>query len=108
MEQERRSERRKVINGLKNGSLSVLVDGRELPVRAVVDVSPTGVGLLVGEEVRVDAPVEVSFRCAQIEIDMVGTTVWASRREPEKGGDAQGAFVIGVSLVSPTLLHNFL
>ncbi len=108
MAQERRSESRKVLSGPQQGELSVRFQGRELPALAIVDVSPTGVGLLLAEPVPVGTQLEVSYRHDAVEIHMAGIAIWGSRRRSPDGDEARAGYAVGINLVSPTLLHNLL
>lgn len=108
MEQERRKAGRKALNGPLQGGLSLTVGGRELRVESVVDVSPLGVGVIVPEEVAVGLPVEVTYREGLTAISWSGITVWSSHRELRREGEVRSAVVVGIQLLSPTLLHTLL
>lgn len=108
MDNERRKERRKVLGGPLQGSLSLELAGRQLAVAAVVDVSPVGIGVLVLEDVAVGAPLEVTYRNGETAISWSGISIWAYRREGGDGDSGRPALAVGIQLYSPTLLHTLL
>ena len=90
-------------------TLGLPVAGRRLEVSAVLDVAQNGVGLQVGEELLPGTSVEVRFLNHQIDLRLVGTVVWSSRREqPTAAARGKPSWAVGVNLYSPGLLHTFL
>src|SRR5262245_27879230 len=89
VDQERRKEGRITLTRPQRGNLSILLDGRQIPVHGVVDVSPTGVGVLVSEAIAVGTSLEVAYKNEVVAIHLPGVTVWSSQHPTGQEGGGE-------------------
>ena len=109
MTSEQRTQVRKSLSEGYRGELTMQMDGRPLPLEAVVDVSSVGIGVITAEDIRSGSLVEVSYRFETINIDMSGVVVWTRRQDGvDDAKNPKILFAVGVSLTGPTLLYALL
>ena len=109
MHTEQRKERRSIISPNLQGRLQVLAGEKCLDVTAVVDVSPMGMRLQVGDQVGIGENILVRYMGKQVDMKLNGTVVWNSvPAEPAATSAVHSACILGISLASPSLLQAFL
>jgi hypothetical protein len=107
--QEHRIEQRFALAHQPKGELQLLVGKESIQVAAVKDISQRGIRVLVDTPVEMDETVRVRFHHDPVDFQVNGTVVWSSAGEDAKPGRlARAAYLVGINLVSPTLLHAFL
>jgi hypothetical protein len=104
---EQRSEERTPLNRQPDGELRLDFGTRSVRVTEVRDISPQGICVRIASPVTKDETVSVRFRGKSFDLQVQGVVAWANAIAAEK--PATGAnYVLGINLVSPTLLHTFL
>ena len=106
MTQERRREGRKELHQPIEGELRLIRSGNVIAVKAIIDVSPTGIGVLIDDPLELGSPIEVAYKNAALEIFFPGIVIWTKQRIPKSSN--HGGYATGIHLLSPTLLHTFL
>lgn len=101
MSNERRSETRRPIAPEVIDALRLEIDGNPVPVAAVVNISPNGIGLRITVPLREGSKVEVVYTGEEISLRLPGNVAWTA------DADASG-MTVGVHLLSPSLLHTFI
>ena len=76
MDKDRRSHPRHMIGERSAASLSLSVDGRNVPVLKVHDISPLGIGLLVAGRVENGSAATLSYRFGETELTVAGSIAW--------------------------------
>jgi hypothetical protein len=104
---ELRGEERIALNRPPKGELTLIVGKKSIRVAAVRDISAQGLRVQIGTPVGKDENVCVSFRHESVDLQVNGTVVWSSAGVDETPGGAT-AYIVGINLVSPMLLHAFL
>lgn len=104
---EKRKHERVSITRQPAGELALRIDGRQMPVARVKDVSSYGVNVLVAEDVPERTRITVEYADETLRLDVYGIVAW---RAPATNGRSDvaepgvGNFVLGIELFSPTLL----
>jgi hypothetical protein len=105
---EQRAEERIALNRPPKGELQLLVGKNAIRVAAVKDISAQGLRVQIGESVAKNQTVCVRFRHESVDLQVNGTVAWTSAGVNEPAGDGGAAYIVGINLVSPMLLHAFL
>ncbi len=102
--EQRRHERYEVGNELAADiHLRTAGDARH-PIRAVRDISSSGVSLFLDTEIAPADKVAIEFDDAGVRMEVYGTVAWCSASESVPAvGEARGPFVAGIELMSPLL-----
>lgn len=108
MHSEQRKEMRSIFTRQPKGKLQVLLGDRCLDVSEVKDVSPMGIRLEVGSQVNIDENIRVRYLAEIVDLKLNGTVVWnSSSVDGLEEMPKPGAYIIGIKLASPSLLHAF-
>ena len=108
MHSEQRKEIRFNLTGQQKGKLQVLLDDQCLDVSAVKDMSPMGIRVQVGTLVGIGQNIQVRYLSQAVDLKLNGTVVWnSSSADDFEGMEEPDAYIIGIKLASPSLLHAF-
>ena len=108
MHSEQRKEMRSIFTLQPKGKLQVLIGDRCIEVSAVKDVSPMGIRLEVGTLMDIGENIRVRYLAEIVDLKLNGTVVWNSSSADESEEMAEpSAYIIGIRLASPSLLHAF-
>lgn len=99
-----RSASRRVLFQAPKGDFSILIDGRELIVLAVHDVSASGIRVQVESSLGVGAHVRVRYRQGPLDLLLNGITCW----ETAVLGAPDEQRIVGIDLMTPTLLFSII
>ena len=98
MNSERRSNDRYLFEVAPEGELRLSVDGKQVAILELQDVSPFGVGLLVASPVASGSRVQLQYHHGEVDVTVLGEVVWHSQSDSE--------FRIGVYLNAEDAAHN--
>ncbi len=101
---ELRGEARRTFTQPPQGEFSVIANDVVYAVIAVHDVSSSGIRLRVAQPLGVSTQVSVRYRHAPLDLELNGITCWES---PVEGEDA-GMRIVGIDLLTPTVLYSLL
>lgn len=108
MHSEQRKEIRSIFTRQPKGKLQVLLGKQCLDVFEVKDVSPMGIRLELGTRIDIDENIRVRYLAEIVDLKLNGTVVWNSSSADSQDEMARpGAYIIGIKLASPSLLHAF-
>ena len=108
MYSEQRKEMRSIFTRQPKGKLQILLGDRCLDVSEVKDVSPLGIRLEVGAPIDIDENIRVRYLAEIVDLKLNGTVVWnSSSAEGQEEMAKPEAYIIGIKLASPSLLHAF-
>jgi hypothetical protein len=99
-----RSASRQVLFQAPKGDFTILIDEREVKVLAVHDVSASGIRVQVESSLGLAARVRVRYREGPLDLLLNGITCW----ETAVLGAPQEQRIVGVDLMTPTLLYSIL
>lgn len=100
LENERRSRARDSVKRDPPGELTLHVDEQPFAIRALHDVSPFGLGLLVDAHIPNGSEISLRYRHREIDIKVCGSVVWSQADE------SSGVFKVGVCLKADKMLPN--
>jgi hypothetical protein len=109
MHPEKRKDQRSIVTRQPKGKLQIAVGDQSYNVIAVHDASPTGIRLKTVFQISIGANILVRYLDQDVDLKVNGVVVWNSTSSE---GDAHAAestvFIIGIELVSPSLLKVFM
>ena len=99
MEKERRREERITPTQQLKGKFYLYVENRCLDVRAVLDVSPFGVGLQIDNSINNGTDIRLEYQHETIDLEVNGSVAWsiAFEEEPYSEQDTH-QYLVGIHL----------
>jgi hypothetical protein len=95
---ERRRARRASPIEQPGGSLSIQAADLLQQVRAVQDISPYGICVLVEQAIDSGLGMTLSYQNEELELNIVGSTVWCSRLDdPAQSSQLTGLYRVGLA-----------
>jgi len=104
IENELRGEARRTFTEPPQGVFSVIAGGIDFEVIAVHDVSSSGIRLQVARPLGVATHVSVRYRHDPLDLNLNGITCW----ETPANGDTDDTRIVGIDLLTPTVLYTLL
>lgn len=103
---ERRKQERITLAQQPLGQLTVCVADQHFPVMAVKDISNSGLNVLVDVDIPERTHITVEYADDTVQLDVYGIVAWrAALPDPALGSSGR---ILGIELLSPTLLAAFL
>jgi hypothetical protein len=101
LNREQRREDRVTLTAQPKGHLLIHIKGECIPVKAVRDISSTGISLVYIGEVIDGGDITLEYRSKGIDLKVEGSVMWV-RKENGESDHLQN--VMGLQLFGPTLL----
>jgi hypothetical protein len=102
---EQRSETRFTLTQKPKGMLFLHVRGDCFPVRAIRDISQTGISVLFDYDARQGDHVDIEYKDRGSGIKVSGTVVWRNRPDQQP---AEAPHLLGINMLSPNSLLSFM
>lgn len=106
---EQRSETRLMLAHKPKGMLFLHIHGECLPVRAVRDISQTGISLLFDYDICQGDRVDVEYKDRNNEVKVSGIVVWCNQTDKTPPHtESAPKHLLGINMFSPNLLLSFM
>jgi hypothetical protein len=112
--QSQRREIRSIVTVQPKGLLQVLLGDQSIDVHTVKDVSPTGLRLELGHQIKIGSNILVRYVTEKVDLKLNGTVVWNSSSVDETQSVDEteemvttDTFLVGIRLASPSILQTF-
>ena len=92
-----------------NGQLALRTVNDVLPIEEVRDISDAGISFYFEQSMATATPVTIEYSDPTLKIEVYGQVIWSSALQtPVSPQSCSQRFVVGVELLSPTLLFAML
>lgn len=102
---EQRGETRFALTQKPKGMLFLHVGSECLPVRAIRDISQTGVSLFFDYDIKSGDHIDIEYKDRENSIKVSGIVVW--RVQPDHAL-SEAKHLLGINMLSPNLLLSFM
>ena len=109
MQKELRQVERIALSAQPKGKLRLYTDGKSQAVQFVLNISPEGISVQLGNSVAVASEVEFQYKHQALDIRVNGTVVWSRESKDQAPDGSTGSlYDVGVNLISPHLLFSLM
>jgi hypothetical protein len=106
---EKRLVPRIPLGSVKQGALSLLVQGQRIGIDRLRDISGSGLSFFIHQPLQVSDSIAVEYADGKVKLEVFGRVAWCSQThttEPLKA--PSGSYLVGIELLSPMMLFAVL
>lgn len=106
--QEKRLIPRIQLGAVPPGAVTLLMQGRRIAVERLRDISHAGISFFLTQELPESEGVTLEYQDSHVKLEVFGRIAWCSQARAEAAHAPQGAYLVGLELLSPMMLYAVL